>query len=89
MSVWSPCPAAATASAAHLLRLRELALKRICLDKSDVGARFGMSVLRRGVEAHQIPWNQLEIFQAQRGGAAGALRPRLLQQVDTFSPVRR
>ena len=33
--------------------------------KANVGARFGVSVLRRRVEADQIARHQLEIFQAQ------------------------
>ena len=74
--------AAATATAAHLLRLRELALEWIGLDKRHVGARFRMSILRRGIKADQIPGNQLEIFQAQRRRAAHILRARLLRQVN-------
>ena len=77
-------PAAATAAATHLLRLRELALERVCLDKRHVGARFRMSILGRGIKANQVSRNQLEIFQAQRRRAAHVLRARLVVAAQPF-----
>ena len=85
MSVWLPAAAATTAATAHLLRLRELALEWVCLDKGHVGARFRMTVLRRGVEADQIAGNQLEILQAQRGGAAHFFAPGCCSKSIVFS----
>ena len=76
--------AAATAatSAARCLRLREFALERIGLDEGNVGARFGVRVLGRGVEADDVAGHQLEIFEGKNGGAVGLLRALLLEQID-------
>ena len=66
-------PASTAASAARLLRLRKLALKRVGLDEHHVGVGFGVGVLGGGVDAHQIARNQLEILQRKRGRAVGLL----------------
>ena len=73
--------ATAAASTAALLRLGELALKGIDLDEADVGARLAVTVLRGGVDAHQIAGHQLEIFQRQHVRTIGILLARCLQQV--------
>ena len=74
--------AAPAASSSHLLRLGEFALERIGLDEEHVGARFRFVVLRRGVNAHQVAGNELEILQSEHGRAIGFFCALLLEQID-------
>ena len=71
---------AATTTAAALLRLRELALERIHLDEEHVGLRFGVRVLRGGVDADEIPGHELEVLERQERRAVSLLLAGLLQQ---------
>ena len=62
--------------------MREFALERIDLNEENVGARFGVRVLGRGVEADDIAGHQLEIFEGKHGRAIGLLLAFLLEQID-------
>ena len=75
-----PCAAPATTSAACLLGLGELSLKRIGLHEKHVAASFGVGVLSGSVKAQQVAGHQLEIFKADDGGSVRFFTVFLLEQ---------
>ena len=77
--------APATTSAARLLRLREFALERIGLDEEHVGARFGVRVLGRGVDADDVAGHHLEIFQGKTVEPSASFAPFCLSKSTVFS----
>src|SRR4029077_7248991 len=75
---------AASATAGRFLRLRIPPLEGFRLHEEHVGAGGGVRIARGGVQAHQIPRRQLEIFQRDRGGAGGRFHAFALQQGNGF-----
>ena len=80
---------AAAATAAHLLRLRVLALEGLRLDEEHVAAAGGQRVARGGVHAHDVARDELEIFQVERGRALGRFLPFVPPQRDRLLRRRR
>ena len=73
-------PAAPTA--ARLLRLGVVLLKRLCLNEEDIGLRRVAGVLRTGVNADQIARHHLVIFKRDQRLPLSLLRARLLQKLN-------
>ena len=74
----------ATASAAHLLRLRIRVFEGHGLDEVHIGLRRALAVARRGVNADDVARHEFEVLERKHGVAFGLLHALLIQQIDYF-----